>query len=83
LSSITSNQWNTPESRERLLEGLAKSQQGSSLEDIVVDMLDMLEIEYTRQIPISRCIVDLYLPKINGVLHVDGEYWHQNWQLNC
>jgi very-short-patch-repair endonuclease len=80
LSSITSNQWNTPESRERLLDGLAKSQQGSSLEDIVVVMLDSLEIKYTRQIPISRCIVDFYIPKINGVLHVDGEYWHQRNQ---
>jgi very-short-patch-repair endonuclease len=37
----------------------------------------MLKIEYTRQIPINRCIVDFYIPKINGVLHVDGEYWHQ------
>jgi very-short-patch-repair endonuclease len=77
LSAITKNQWKNDGSRKRLLEGLANSQQGSSLEEAVVVMLDSLQIEYTRQIPISRCIVDFYLPKINGVLHVDGAYWHQ------
>jgi very-short-patch-repair endonuclease len=64
----------------RLLEGPANSQQGSSLEEAMVVMLNLLQIEYTRQIPICRCIVDFYIPKINGVLHVDGAYWHQRNQ---
>jgi very-short-patch-repair endonuclease len=53
------------------------SQRGSSVEKIVVKMLDSLQIKFEPQKVISLCIVDMYIPEINGVLFVDGDYWHQ------
>lgn len=48
----------------------------SSLELIVKNELDMLNIDYIEQKRLGKYLVDFYLPSANVVIEADGDYWH-------
>jgi len=48
----------------------------SSLENVICDVLDELDIKYERQKHIHPYFVDIYIPIKNLIVECDGEYWH-------
>ena len=48
----------------------------SSLENIICNVLDELDVEYERQKSIYHYFVDIYIPIKNLIIECDGEYWH-------
>jgi very-short-patch-repair endonuclease len=48
----------------------------SSLELIVKNELEMLNIDFIEQQRLGRYLVDFYLPESKIVIEADGDYWH-------
>jgi G:T-mismatch repair DNA endonuclease (very short patch repair protein) len=71
---------------EKAIESLFSATKGyniSSIEYRICNMLDILQIEYTQQLMIKydtkkRKFYDVYLPHINLIIEVNGDYWHAN-----
>jgi len=48
----------------------------SNLEKIIAQALDDFGVEYLTQYNLTGRRYDLYLPELNLLIEVDGEYWH-------
>lgn len=48
----------------------------TSIEKKLYSQLDIMDITYIKQHSIGCYIVDAYIPELNTVIEVDGEYWH-------
>lgn len=67
------------EMKQRLLKERLKQQQGKSftrIEQMLYDYLNLRKIKFEQQKVIEFYTVDAYIPHLNLVIEVDGEYWH-------
>lgn len=48
----------------------------TNIEKKLYNQLDIMDITYIKQHSIGYYIVDAYIPALNTVIEVDGEYWH-------
>ena len=55
---------------------LAKRNGPTSIEKIVINYLESINIKYLWEEIIDKFIVDLYIPSVNLVIECDGQYWH-------
>jgi G:T-mismatch repair DNA endonuclease (very short patch repair protein) len=71
------------ESLKKLNERLIKGYNKSKLESVVSDILTVLNIEFIPQFIIKhdinkRKFYDIYIPKMNLLIEINGDYWHAN-----
>jgi very-short-patch-repair endonuclease len=66
--------------RERQINNLKKRQYGkiSKPEQIVIDQLNDCNEEYVFQHEVCGYLFDFYIPRMNLLIEVDGDYWHCN-----
>ena len=50
----------------------------SSLEKLMMDWLDSINIKYTSQYKVDNKIADIYIPSNNLIIETDGLYWHSD-----
>lgn len=55
-----------------------KNTEGTSIERIVCELLDTLNIAYKTQVPFDKghFIVDIWVPKKKTIIECNGDYWH-------
>jgi very-short-patch-repair endonuclease len=79
LSKITKDKWaNDKEFVRKVVDGLSGRNGRTSIERKVAAILTELGVEFEEQYPISRCIVDFFIPAGNKIIEADGEYWHSS-----
>lgn len=90
ISVTTSNRlkelWKDEDYRKITLERLRKTKSrksGNNLENTIKSILEELEIEFVEQKRVRYTekhyfYPDFYIPSINGIIEVQGDYWHAN-----
>lgn len=48
----------------------------SKAEERAAALLDLLGLQYERQVPYGRWVIDFHVPKLNLYIEVHGGYWH-------
>lgn len=77
-SAKSRKNWENDVYREKVLTGVAASFEGkeTSIERIVREILESLNVPFEAQYVVDRCIPDFYLPNEKKIIFTDGDYWH-------
>ena len=78
-SELAKERFKNPEYRAKIaagIEAFSRSGRQSKPEKVVSDVLDLLEIKYTREKSVGPYNFDLYLSDFNIYIEVQGDYWH-------
>jgi len=78
IRETTKRTWTVPEIREKRIYKMARSYHGrkTSIEIIVEEILQNLNVEFEIQVPINGYITDFFIRSLGAVIEADGDYWH-------